>query len=106
RVTRTMPPASQTVLVVDDNEALRGIVREVLESAGYVVLEALDGASALEKAASHPGSVHLLLTDLVLPGIDGVALAQRLRVAGPGVRVLYMSGQLGDTVTGPASPAG
>ena len=76
-----MPPASPTVLVVDDNEALRGIVREVLEAAGYVVLEALDGASALERAASHPGSVHLLLTDLVLPGMDGVALAKPFTAA-------------------------
>jgi CheY-like chemotaxis protein len=99
-----MPLASPTVLVVDDNEALRGVVRDVLEGAGYAVLEAVDAASALETAARHP--VQLLLTDLVLPGMDGVALAQRLRVARPGVRVLYMSGQLGDSVTGPARPTG
>lgn len=97
---------AHTVLVVDDNEALRGIVRDVLESAGYEVLEAVDGAAALERAAGHRGAVHLLLTDLVLPGMDGVALAQRLRVARPGLRVLYMSGQLGDSLTGAASPAG
>src|SRR5205823_4932660 len=89
----------ETVLVVDDNDALRAVVRDVLDAAGYAVLEASCPSAAFAVEAAQPGAVHLLLTDLVLPEVDGAAMVHRLREARPDLRVLYMSGQLGDTLS-------
>jgi PAS domain S-box-containing protein len=83
---------SETLLLVEDGEALRAMLAEVLGEAGYQVLACPDGGEALERAASHPAPIQLLLSDVGLPGLSGPELARRLRQARPGVRVLFMSG--------------
>ncbi|HXG12094.1 MAG TPA: PAS domain S-box protein [Gemmataceae bacterium] len=88
----TAPRGHETVLLVEDEEGVRALAREVLQESGYTVLEAKDGDDALEITARHPGPIHLLLTDVVMPGMSGVALAQRLMAARSGLRVLYTSG--------------
>jgi CheY-like chemotaxis protein len=81
----------ETILLAEDEEVVREIVRETLERHGYVVRAARDGRQAIELASS--GSpVDLLLSDVVMPGMSGVELADRLRATTPGLRVLYMSG--------------
>jgi CheY-like chemotaxis protein len=82
----------ETVLVVEDEKPVRTIVRRMLESFGYSVLEADSPDRALAIVAAMEGSIHLLLTDLVMPGMDGRELALRLGQLRPDTRVLYMSG--------------
>jgi CheY-like chemotaxis protein len=84
------PPA--TILVVEDEEEVRALARDVLEMNGYAVLEALDVADATRLAETHPGPIHLLITDVVMPGARGPELARRLRARRPDLRVLCMSG--------------
>jgi PAS domain S-box-containing protein len=86
------PVASSTVLVVEDEESLRDLISELLARHGYRVLTAPDGATALQIARANRGRIHLLLTDVVLPGIGGPLLAKELSSAQPEIRVLYMSG--------------
>jgi PAS domain S-box-containing protein len=83
---------SETVLLVEDAEAMRRMTREVLESAGYSVLDAGSGEEALRVAGLHQSRIDLLLTDLVMPDMTGRELAGWLRVAEPPLRILYMSG--------------
>ena len=85
-----IPPA--TILVVEDEEEVRALARDVLEMNGYRVLEALDVADATRLAQTHPGPIDLLITDVVMPGASGPELARRLRMHRPGLRVLCMSG--------------
>jgi two-component system, cell cycle sensor histidine kinase and response regulator CckA len=86
------PNGSETVLVVEDQPSLRALVREVLEGAGYEVLEAGTPAEALATSAAHQGPIDLLLTDVVLPQMGGAALAAHLKTTRPCAGVLYMSG--------------
>lgn len=90
--------ASETILVVEDNESLRQLTHEFLLSAGYTVLLASDGAGAIRIAEQHEGRIHLLLTDVVMPGMNGRELAWQLANKRLGVRVLYTSGYTGDAV--------
>lgn len=71
---------------------MRGPLRRILVAHGYAVLEAGDGAEALELARRHEGVIHLLLTDVVMPGIGGAELARRLRATRPDIRILFMTG--------------
>ncbi len=87
-------PASGTVLLVEDDEQARGLIRLQLQRAGYRVLEAHDAATALAIASVE--RVDLLLTDVVMPGLSGLDLAQRLRAERPDLAVLLMSGYLDD----------
>jgi len=89
---KTKSPAAQTVLLVEDEEALRATARKVLEQRGYHVLGAPNGAEALRLWEQSPQTVDLLLTDLIMPGMSGRELAQRLMAVRPGLKVLYMSG--------------
>jgi two-component system cell cycle sensor histidine kinase/response regulator CckA len=84
-----------TVLVADDEEPVRRFVRIVLEREGFRVLEAVDGAQALIVHDSAEPPVDLLLTDVVMPLMDGGALARRLLETRPGLRVIFMSGFVG-----------
>jgi len=87
-----------TVLVVDDDQSVRGLVRRILAEQGYTILEAEDGAAAFDLALAHAGCIDLLLTDVIMPKINGITLATRLREARPGLAVLYMSGYLESTM--------
>ncbi|HXO29323.1 MAG TPA: response regulator [Thermoanaerobaculia bacterium] len=82
----------ETILVVEDEASIRSLAREILEGQGYAVLEAARADEALRRAAEHTGPIHLLLTDVVMPGRSGVELAQDLLARRPGLRVVYMSG--------------
>jgi PAS domain S-box-containing protein len=83
---------NETILLVDDQEALRRIAARVLREAGYEVLEAGDGAEAIATAGAHRGRIDLVLTDLVMPGTNGYELAESLRTSRPQAKVLFMSG--------------
>ncbi|HVR11739.1 MAG TPA: response regulator [Thermoanaerobaculia bacterium] len=83
---------SETVLVAEDEESIRSLAREVLEAQGYVVLLAGSADEALQVAERHAGPIHLLLTDVIMPGKSGVELAEALLARRPGLRVVYMSG--------------
>jgi CheY-like chemotaxis protein len=89
---------SETVLVVEDEPAVLALSRRALEAQGYVVLSASDAAAALRVVERHGGMIHLLLTDVVMPGLSGRELADQLSGQRPGIRVLYMSGYPGDAV--------
>jgi PAS domain S-box-containing protein len=90
---------SETVLVVEDEAAVRNLVRAVLERKGYVVLAAQDGAGALELVDKHAGVIHVLLTDLVMPGMNGRDLAARVSARRPTIKVVFMSGYTADVPT-------
>jgi CheY-like chemotaxis protein len=83
--------ARQTVLVVDDEPLVRGLVRAVLEGDGYSVLEAGGAREALELARAHPERIDLVLTDVIMPHMLGTELAPLLRASRPDVPVLFMS---------------
>src|SRR5207248_2793559 len=82
---------TETILVAEDEESVRQLVCEVLQSRGYRVLPAEDGAAALALSRRHDGPIHLLLTDVMMPGMNGPALVDQLRVELPDLKVLYMS---------------
>jgi CheY-like chemotaxis protein len=88
----------ETVVVVDDEAAVRSAMREILQPMGYIVLEAGSGEEALRLCAGQEGAIHLLLTDVVMPGMSGHEVAQRLARMCPEMRVLYMSGYSDDAL--------
>jgi two-component system cell cycle sensor histidine kinase/response regulator CckA len=82
----------ETILLVEDEDGVRQLVSTVLKRHGFKVLEASHGGDALQITAEHSGPIHLVLTDVVMPGIGGQELAQRLKPLHPDLKVLYMSG--------------
>jgi two-component system, cell cycle sensor histidine kinase and response regulator CckA len=82
----------QTLLVVEDEENIRKPLVQILEGHGYKVLEASDGDEAIRVSQSHPGPIHLMVTDLLMQGMDGVELAERLSFKRPEMKVLYATG--------------
>jgi len=92
---------SETILLVEDEESVRQLVRETLEARGYVVLEAADGSAALAVAASHQSAIHLVITDVVMPGLNGHELVAQVLKARPGIKVLYLSGYAQDAFAAP-----
>jgi len=97
-VDRSPVLGSGTILLVEDEDLLRNLIREVLSASGYHVLEAADGVEALRLFEDHEGSISLVLTDVVMPQMSGQALADRLRAARPELKVLFMSGYTDDAV--------
>lgn len=89
---------AETVLLVEDADALRKLTHMLLEQHGYRVLAAANGAEALLKTQEKPERINLLLTDVIMPGLNGRALAERLGSLQPGLKVLYMSGYTDDAI--------
>jgi CheY-like chemotaxis protein len=89
---RVSPGGSETILLVEDEEAVRVIVSKILQNKGYAVLEARQGHEALQICKDHQGPIHLMVTDVVMPHMSGSELAERLATLRPELRVLFMSG--------------
>jgi DNA-binding NtrC family response regulator len=89
---RRPPGGTETVLIVDDESSILKIARRMLEKLGYTVLTAPGPSEAVAAASGHPGPIHLLLTDVVMPEMSGRDLVPRIQAMQPGIRVLYMSG--------------
>jgi len=89
---------SETVLLVEDETSVRGLAKRVLEDCGYRVIEARDAKEALEAAVRHQGEIDLLLTDVVLPGMNGGEVAEQLKEGRPDLKVIFMSGYPDDVV--------
>jgi CheY-like chemotaxis protein len=85
-------PGTETVLLVEDEDSVRQLARMVLQQQGYRVLEAADPAAALALCERHRGPIHLLLSDVIMPGMNGPTLSGHLRAVRPSLRVLFMSG--------------
>ena len=82
----------ETILLVEDEENLRRLAHQYLENQGYTVIDAADGAAAIQISQAHKGPIHLLLTDVIMPGMNGRELANQVSPTRPEMRVLYMSG--------------
>jgi CheY-like chemotaxis protein len=95
-----LPPRREgvTVLLAEDDAVMRRLTRKMLEGHGYQVLEAEDGQSALQVIASHPGPIHLVLTDVVMKGMNGPELVLRIMDSHTETKVVYMSGYTGELV--------
>ncbi len=94
----TAPRGDETVLLVEDEPEVRDLAREILEGSGYAVLQACDAQEAVLMAERHAGSIHLLLTDVIMPRQSGRALVERLRPLRPEMQVLYMSGYTNEAI--------
>jgi CheY-like chemotaxis protein len=90
--TATEAPATETILLVEDEDALRQVATRILTRAGYHVLAATGGAQAIHIAQTHPDTIHLMLTDVIMPKMMGNEAAQQVQAIRPGLPVLYMSG--------------
>lgn len=91
--------AGETILLAEDEAVIRSLLVEILERAGYRVLTTSSGPEALSIAAAHRGEIRLLVTDVVMPGMDGRELAEQLAEVFSGVRVLFISGYATDEVS-------
>jgi len=91
-ITEPPGPGRETVLLVEDEETLRQLTRQSLQNQGYSVIDAADGGAALRLSQAHKGPIHLLLTDVIMPGMNGRELANHLSPYRPEMKVLYMSG--------------
>jgi two-component system, cell cycle sensor histidine kinase and response regulator CckA len=89
---------SETILLVEDDDAMRELTRSCLEGGGYAVLDAANGESAVQDIAKHAARIHLLITDVVMPGMSGPGLARTLVASQPEMKVLYMSGYTADLI--------
>ena len=85
-------PGTETILLIDDDDKVRAAAQDILERSGYKVLAARGGEEALGKAAVHGGAIDLVLSDVVMPGVSGPELVERLRARRPGISVILMSG--------------
>jgi PAS domain S-box-containing protein len=89
---------TETILLVDDDDQVRLVASAILRKSGYHVIEARSAGDALLRVETHPGTIHLLLTDVVMPQISGPNLARRLAASRPGMKVLCMSGYTDDSI--------
>jgi CheY-like chemotaxis protein len=95
---QTPPTGTETILVAEDEEAVRDVAKRILREAGYTVLAAATASDALLTCQAQQGNVHLLLTDVVMPQMSGRVLAERLALERPGIKVIYMSGYADDAI--------
>jgi len=92
------PRVAETILLVEDEAAVRSLVKRILSQKGYRVLEASDGTIALRLAAGHVGEIDLVLTDVLMPNLGGRGMFEELKELSPEMRVLFMSGNPKDDV--------
>lgn len=92
------PRGTETILLVEDEDGVRALTRHVLEGCGYTVLVAANGDEAVRLARRHDGPIHLLITDVVMPGAGGRAVAEQMTMSDPMMRVLFVSGYTDDAV--------
>jgi CheY-like chemotaxis protein len=90
---------TETILLVEDEDAVRTLTQRALEGQGYSVLGARDGADALTVADSHPGAIHLLISDVVMPKMNGPEVAAGLAARRPAMRTLFLSGYPGEAIS-------
>jgi two-component system cell cycle sensor histidine kinase/response regulator CckA len=98
-------PEQTTVLLVDDEQSVRSIVLKILRRAKYNVIEAENGDAALKAASAHTGPIHIVVTDMYMPGMRGPEVVEALSKLRPGLRALFMSGYA-DQDSRTAVPAG
>jgi two-component system cell cycle sensor histidine kinase/response regulator CckA len=92
------PHGTETVLLTEDEDAVRSLARRILQECGYVILEARDGAEAVRLAEEHDGQIHLMVTDVIMPGLGGREAAVQVAARHPGIKILYLSGYTDDAV--------
>jgi CheY-like chemotaxis protein len=93
-----VPPT--TVLLVEDLDSLRAITRRILERHGFRVITAPNGNVALDALEQHPGEINVLLSDVAMPEVNGIVLAQEVRTRFPGVKIILMSGYAAESLEG------
>jgi two-component system, cell cycle sensor histidine kinase and response regulator CckA len=101
-----IPKGSETILLVEDTTEVRELIRESLEMGGYKVLAAESSLEAAHVADAHEGAIHLVLSDIVLPGVSGPVLVEQLLSKRPGMKVLFMSGYTADRIPDKVSQEG
>lgn len=94
---------SETILIVEDEAEVLEVVSNTLKSAGYNVLEAQNGPMALQIAKDQPTAINMVLTDIIMPGMNGGEMVRQLKEFKPGIHALYMSGYTKYTVVGPGN---
>ena len=92
------PTGTETILLVEDDEAILNLGKTILENLGYTVLAAPTPEYAIHLAEDHPGDIHLLITDVVMPEMNGRELAEKLGAFRPNLKWLYMSGYTADVI--------
>ena len=98
-VKKELPRGGETILIVEDNEEVRKLAARILKKQGYTVLEGSHGDEALNVCKQHKGPIHLMVTDVVMPGMSGRELSERLKPLYPQMKVLYMSGYTDNAIT-------
>ena len=96
---KEFPGGSETIFLVEDNEEVRKLAKRILEKRGYKILDRSQGKEALQIYEEHKGPIHLMVTDVVMPGMSGRELANRLMSVHPEMKVLYMSGYTDNSIT-------
>jgi two-component system, cell cycle sensor histidine kinase and response regulator CckA len=103
---QTAPPGRETILLVEDEPRVRSLTEEILSRQGYRVFSAANGVEALQLCRDYPGTIDLLVTDIVMAGMSGPELAAKMETTRPRTSVLYISGYAGDSVLGTSSEEG